>query len=110
VLVAAGGVLVGLIVGWLVAQIHRRLDDFQVETVITLLTPYAAYIPAEQFHDAVLEPILTITGRSGYPYILLIDGNDPRGIDVAILSRYPIIDVKTHIFDLPGFTQILTIS
>src|SRR5262249_13101811 len=45
--VAAGGVAVGLAVGWLVAQIHRRMEDFQLETVITLLTPYAAYIPAE---------------------------------------------------------------
>jgi endonuclease/exonuclease/phosphatase family metal-dependent hydrolase len=60
----------------------------------------------KQFHDAVLEPILTTTGRTGYPYILLIDGNDPRGIDVAILSRYPIVDVKTHIFDLPGAPPI----
>jgi Na+/H+ antiporter len=46
-IVAAGGVAVGLVVGWLVAQIHRRMEDFQLETVITLLTPYAAYIPAE---------------------------------------------------------------
>src|SRR6185436_13568674 len=44
---AAGRVAVGLAVGWLVAQLHRRLEDFQLETVITLLTPYAAYIPAE---------------------------------------------------------------
>jgi endonuclease/exonuclease/phosphatase family metal-dependent hydrolase len=60
----------------------------------------------KQFHDAVLEPILVTTGRSGYPYLLLIDGNDPRGIDVAILSRHPIIDVRTHIFDLPAAPPI----
>src|SRR6185436_974423 len=42
-LAVVGGVAVGLAVGWLVAQIHRRLDDFEAETVITLLTPYAAY-------------------------------------------------------------------
>jgi endonuclease/exonuclease/phosphatase family metal-dependent hydrolase len=60
----------------------------------------------KQFHDAIMEPILTITGRSGYPYILLIDGNDLRGIDVAILSRHPIVDVTTHIFDVPGAPPI----
>ena len=60
----------------------------------------------EQFHDAILAPILTTTGRSAYTYILLIDGNDPRGIDVAILSRHPIIDISTHIFDLPGAPAI----
>jgi Na+/H+ antiporter len=63
VLVAAGGVLVGLIVGWLVAQIHRRLDDFQVETVITLLTPYAAYIPAEHLG---LSGVLATVAAGGY--------------------------------------------
>jgi len=63
VLVAVGGVLVGLIVGWLVAQIHRRLDDFQVETVITLLTPYAAYIPAEHLG---LSGVLATVAAGGY--------------------------------------------
>ena len=59
-----------------------------------------------QFHDAVLKPILLATGRAGYPYILLIDGNDPRGIDVAIMSRHPIMDISTHIFDIPGAPPI----
>lgn len=44
---AIGGILVGLGVGWSVAWIHRRLDDATIETVITLMTPYAAYLPAE---------------------------------------------------------------
>ena len=39
-------------------------------------------------------------GFSGtYPYGVLIDSNDPRMIDVAILSRYPILNVKTHQFE-----------
>lgn len=56
----------------------------------------------KQFHDALLAPILSRTGRTPYPYILLLDGNDPRGIDVAVLSRHPIFDLSTHIFDVPG--------
>jgi CPA1 family monovalent cation:H+ antiporter len=62
-LVAAGGVAVGLAVGWLVAQIHRRMEDFELETVITLLTPYAAYIPAE--HLGVSGVLATVTA-GGY--------------------------------------------
>jgi len=58
-----GGVVVGLVVGWVVAQIHRRLDDFEAETVITLLTPYAAYIPAE--HLGVSGVLATVTA-GGY--------------------------------------------
>jgi Na+/H+ antiporter len=62
-LVAGGGVAVGLGVAWLIAQIHRRIDDFEVETAITLLTPYAAYIPAE--HLGVSGVLATVTA-GGY--------------------------------------------
>jgi NhaP-type Na+/H+ or K+/H+ antiporter len=62
-LVAGGGVAVGLAVGWLVAAIHRRLDNFEVETVITLLTPYAAYIPAEHLH---VSGVLATVAAGGY--------------------------------------------
>jgi len=32
----------------------------------------------------------------GYKESLLIDSHDPRGIDVALLSKYPIISAKSH--------------
>ncbi len=32
-----------------------------------------------------------------YPYVLLIDSHDPRLIDVGVLSKYQITNVKTHI-------------
>jgi CPA1 family monovalent cation:H+ antiporter len=47
VVTAAGGVAVGLLVGWLVAELRRRLDDPVVEIVVSLCTGYAAYLPAE---------------------------------------------------------------
>jgi len=34
-----------------------------------------------------------------FPYNILVDGNDPRGIDVGLLSKYPIKNIRTHIFD-----------
>jgi monovalent cation/hydrogen antiporter len=45
---ATGGVLVGLLVGWLVAEVRRRLDDPVVEIVVSVVTGYVAYLPAEQ--------------------------------------------------------------
>lgn len=45
---AAGGVAVGLVAGWLVSEIRRRLDDPPVEIVVSLVTGFAAYLPAEQ--------------------------------------------------------------
>jgi len=46
--VGAGGIVVGLAVGWLLAQLRRRIHDPEVENTISLLTGYAAYLPAER--------------------------------------------------------------
>jgi len=35
--------------------------------------------------------------REGLRYEILIDGTDPRGIDVGLLSRYPLGDLRTNI-------------
>jgi endonuclease/exonuclease/phosphatase family metal-dependent hydrolase len=35
-------------------------------------------------------------GGMGYRHRILIDSADPRGIDVALLSRYPIVSVCSH--------------
>jgi monovalent cation/hydrogen antiporter len=48
VLSAAGGVAIGIAVGYVVAAIRRRLDDPQVEITISLFTGYAAYVPANE--------------------------------------------------------------
>jgi Na+/H+ antiporter len=44
---AVGGVAVGLLAGWLVAELRRRLDDPVVEIVVSIITGYVAYLPAE---------------------------------------------------------------
>jgi Na+/H+ antiporter len=45
--ISVGGVLVGLGVGWVIVWIRARIDDVLVEVTISLLTGYAAYVPAE---------------------------------------------------------------
>src|SRR5437763_5622725 len=50
VLVAVGGICVGLAVGWLATQLQRRLDDPPVQTMFSLLTPYVAYFGGEKLH------------------------------------------------------------
>jgi Na+/H+ antiporter len=46
--VSIGGAVVGLAIGWLSARIRRMFDDAPIEITVSLLTPYAAYIPAER--------------------------------------------------------------
>lgn len=40
--------------------------------------------------------------KNAYPYLLVVDGNDPRQIDVGILSKFPIVSAATHQYDPPG--------
>ena len=47
VFVALGGILIGFVVGWVVVWVRTNLNDTPVEITVSLLTPYAAYLPAE---------------------------------------------------------------
>ena len=47
VLGAVAGVAIGLAVGWTVAAIRKRTSDTQVNVTISLLTGYAAFVPAD---------------------------------------------------------------
>jgi CPA1 family monovalent cation:H+ antiporter len=49
VFVALGGILIGLVIGWIASWIRSHLTDTPVEITVSLLTPYAAYLPAEAF-------------------------------------------------------------
>ena len=50
VLVALGGVAFGLVVGFVMRWVQRRLDDPPVQITLSLLTPFLAYLPAERLH------------------------------------------------------------
>ena len=49
---AVGGLVVGLAVAAVVAQVRRRLDEPLVENALSLATPFLAYLPAEQLHSS----------------------------------------------------------
>jgi monovalent cation/hydrogen antiporter len=46
--VGIGGILVGLLAGWLAQQFHKRVDDAPIEITVSLLTPFVAYLSAER--------------------------------------------------------------
>ena len=60
VLGALGGVAVGLVVGWVIAEIRRRIDDIPVEITISLLSGYAGYVPAEAIHASGVLAAVTV--------------------------------------------------
>jgi CPA1 family monovalent cation:H+ antiporter len=58
-LVACGGVAIGLAMAWLLHQVHSRIEQPLIETAMTLLTPYAAYLFAEWFHTSGVLAVVT---------------------------------------------------
>src|SRR5690348_14776122 len=57
---AAGGIAIGLAVGWVIAEIRRRLDDPQLENSVGLLTAYAAYVPADRLGCSAVLAAVTV--------------------------------------------------
>jgi CPA1 family monovalent cation:H+ antiporter len=56
---AAGGILLGLAVGFLIRSVHRHLDDPPVQITISLLTPFIAYLTGERLHVSGVLAVVT---------------------------------------------------
>jgi len=50
VVISAGGVAVGLILGWLMHRARLRLRDPLLESALSLLAPFTAYLAADSLH------------------------------------------------------------
>jgi CPA1 family monovalent cation:H+ antiporter len=66
----AGGVAIGLMIGWFVDHFERRIDDGPIEVAISILVPYAAYLAAQAVHSsgvlAVVSCGLFLSRRSAH--------------------------------------------
>jgi CPA1 family monovalent cation:H+ antiporter len=70
--VSAGGILIGGGLGWVVAQIIARIDDYLIETTLTTALAFGAFILAERFH---VSGVLAVVAAG------LMTGNvGPRGM------------------------------
>lgn len=81
--VAAGGVLIGLVMGYIVAALIARIDDYLIETTLTTILAYAAYLAAEFVHVSGVLAVVTAG---------LVNGNlGPRGMSPTtriVLSNF----------------------
>ena len=95
---AIGGILFGGAVGLLSAQVVRRLDDPPVEVAVSLVIPYAAFLPADELGlSAVLATVVAglIVGRRS----ALVSSPESRTLGLATW--------KMVAFLLNGFAFIL---
>ncbi len=58
-LAAVGGVAIGLVIGWLVVRVRRLAPDPLVGNTISLLTGFAAYLPADALHVSGVLAVVT---------------------------------------------------
>ena len=57
---ATAGVVIGLAVGWVILHLHRLTESPVVGTSLTFLTPYIAYLLAEELHVSAVLAVVTV--------------------------------------------------
>jgi Na+:H+ antiporter len=66
--VSAGGIGIGIGLGWLVSLLIARVDDYLIETTLTTVLAFGVYIIAERFHVSGVLAVVSagmITGNIG---------------------------------------------
>jgi len=86
---AAGGIVLGLCVGWIVNRILASIDDYRVEVLITLATVVGAYAAAE--HLATSGPLAMVV-------IGLLVGSEGRESSMSETTRER-LDLFWHLLD-----------
>jgi endonuclease/exonuclease/phosphatase family metal-dependent hydrolase len=63
-------------------------------------------VALREFSDAVLKEV----GGTPFEHVMLIDGNDDRGIDVGVLTRnkYDVVGIRSHVEDTDAKGQIFS--
>jgi endonuclease/exonuclease/phosphatase family metal-dependent hydrolase len=87
--------------GWDVNETVFRIQDEDSKrlTALTIKEANADVIALQEVENLdTLKRFRSqyLGGMRAYPYAVAIDGNDPRLIDVAVLSRLPVVHVRTY--------------
>ena len=71
----------------------RVIDAVRPDILVTIEVENRPTV--ERFNEQVLKAKF----QHDYPHCMVIDGNDERGIDVGILSRFPFETLRSHVDD-----------
>ena len=54
------------------------------------------------------EQLLPSVNVEPYPHVMVIDGNDERGIDVGLMTRFPVGTMRSHVDDFKDGSRIFS--
>lgn len=95
-------------IGW-VDLVKERVDELAMAHTARVIQDVNADVMAvieaesrtalKHFADAA---ILTPRGKPAYHHVMVIDGNDDRGIDVGLMTKkpHPLLSIRSHVDDV----------
>jgi endonuclease/exonuclease/phosphatase family metal-dependent hydrolase len=93
-------------VGWVelkTIQVQAAATDNTARVIDELDADVMTVVEADDRPGLMLFSAATLLKIGGRPYeqVMVVEGNDQRGIDVGILARsdYPLREIRTHVFD-----------
>ncbi len=71
---------------------------------ILLMVEVEDRLTLQRFNDQILKNLQNVL----YAYNMLVDGNDPRGIDIGVMSRLPVQSVRSHVHAPTGGRSVFS--
>ncbi len=83
-----------------IAEMNTARVISDIDADVIMLIEVENRILLQKFHDEMIYlNFLKEQGKEPYKYIQLIEGNDDRGINVSVMSRLPIVCMRSHIHE-----------
>jgi len=96
---SVGGLAVGLAVAWLIGRVRGRLEAPLVENVLSLATPFLAYLPAQAVHGSGVLAVVVCGLVLGHRTTTLLSG-------VSRLQTQPVWRLVTFLLEGGVFALI----
>jgi endonuclease/exonuclease/phosphatase family metal-dependent hydrolase len=100
-------------IGWLELK-TEEVNEIATQNTARVIKEVAADVVAtievdnrvavQRFNDQ----LLAMVGGAPYPHMMVIEGNDDRGIDVGLMTRVPIGNMRSHVDDMLNGSRIFS--
>jgi Na+/H+ antiporter len=75
---AAGGAAIGVAVAMLIALVRKHIKDPTIDTAVSLMAPFLAYLPAEELHASGVITVVTVGLILGHKAPVIQDATSRR--------------------------------